>query len=197
VPYLCRTPAEKCTDKGAPMQPYEQNIVTFRMMLGGLDEALDRLQAAVQQRDSSAAFPPLFESLNWAVALDDRIGEHWAPWGKTLATKWRDEVAAAAVMAGVRFARNRVHHQWADALVLNDGIPFPMPFPIPFFGWMWRAADELPPDGNRQGEDVYRERLQGEPAHAALVELQEAFHWVGGLLEPPRPNGATLAEPGI
>lgn len=168
-----------------PMKPYEQNIVTFRMMLRGLDEALERLQAAVQQRDSAGAFPPLFESLNWASSLDDRIGAHWAPWGTTLAQEWRNEVPAAAVMAGVRFARNRVHHQWADALILHDGIPFPMPFPIPFFGWKWRPADQLPTGKNTEGEDVYRERLQGEAAHVSLIELQGAFRWVGEILESP------------
>ncbi len=113
------------------------------------------------------------------------------PEGRLLREKWQDRVPEAAVMSGVRFARNRVHHQWADALLLVDGIPFPIPFPIPFFGWKWRPADKLPPGRNSEGEDVYREHLQGDPAHEALVKLQAAFRWVGERLEPPRPNSLT------
>ncbi len=174
----------------APVQPYNENIVTFKMMLRGFDEALKRLLQACERRDPSGAFPPLFESLNWAVALDDRIGT-------LLGKKWQDRVPEAAVMSGVRFARNRVHHQWADALLLVDGIPFPIPFPIPFFGWQWRPADKLPSgrnSRNTKGEDVYREHLQGDPAHYALVKLQAAFRRVGERLEPPRPN--SLASEG-
>jgi hypothetical protein len=54
----------------------------------------------------------LFETLNWAVALDERVGTHWLPDGKPLGWKWRQRLGhGAEIMGGVRFARNSVHHQ--------------------------------------------------------------------------------------
>lgn len=90
-------------------------------------------------------------------------------------------------MAGVRFARNRVHHQWSDALRLDDsGFTFPRTFPLVFFEWHWRDLGDLPP-GNRRdpdGESAYGDRLAGSPARLTLARLGGAFAWVGGLLEP-------------
>jgi hypothetical protein len=48
--------------------------------------------------------------------LDDRCREHWAPDGNPLGSewlrRWRGDVTIARA---IRFARNRVHHQWAEA----------------------------------------------------------------------------------
>src|SRR5450755_3053386 len=67
--------------------------------------------------DPIAAYNALFEALNWAVAMDDRVGKHWAPDGKPLDWAWRERLGRGVeVMGGVRYARNRVHHQWSDAM---------------------------------------------------------------------------------
>jgi hypothetical protein len=55
----------------------------------------------------------IFEALNWAVALDDRVGRHWVPDGGTLGWRWRERVGQGAEIMGVRFARSSVH-QWSD-----------------------------------------------------------------------------------
>jgi hypothetical protein len=64
-------------------------------MFDGYDQALTRLESAVRGTDPAPAFIALFEALNWAVALDDRAGEHWAPEGKTLGFGWRDRLQDA------------------------------------------------------------------------------------------------------
>jgi len=52
-------------------------------------------------------FIPLFGALNWAASIDIYFFENGSPIGDDLLT-------------GVRFARNRVHHQWALALARYD-----------------------------------------------------------------------------
>jgi hypothetical protein len=68
-------------------------------LLRGCAQALARFHDARLGRDSVAAFIPLFEALNWAASIDEGLG-------------YLDH----AELQGSRFARNRVHHQWADAL---------------------------------------------------------------------------------
>jgi hypothetical protein len=105
---------------------------TVKMLLSGYAHALQRLQDAIGYTDAVGTFRAFFESLNWASPIDDRIGEHWAPEGQPLSWKWRERVAGAELMAGVRFARNRVHHQWVDAIYFNEagGLTFPVTFPL-------------------------------------------------------------------
>jgi hypothetical protein len=61
------------------MKPYDQNIVTYESMLIGYTDAVARFETVVEDRNPITAFVALFESLNWAVALDDRIGKHLGP----------------------------------------------------------------------------------------------------------------------
>jgi hypothetical protein len=65
----------------------------------------------------------LFEALNWASALDERIAAHWVPDGKGEPVRWawRDRIPNGWLMAGVCYVRNSVHHQWSDAMLLDRG----------------------------------------------------------------------------
>jgi hypothetical protein len=171
------------------MQPYSENIQTFAAMFEGYAQATSRFHEAVKTRDATAAFIPLFEALNWAVALDDRAAKHWVPDGKPLGFTWRERVRDAEVMRGIRFVRNSVHHQWSDALVLDErGMSFPMTFPLVFFEWRWRTADDLPePENGRRddaGKEVYRGMLEGKPARTTLETLANAFYFLRQVLEP-------------
>jgi hypothetical protein len=79
-------------------------------MVGGCLAAIDRLVDAVKDPagGADATFVPLFEALNWAASIDlyyDKVLE--APLGN-------------ATLRGVRFARNRAHHDWALALERQD-----------------------------------------------------------------------------
>jgi len=155
-------------------------------MFEGYLRALGRFELAVKGRDAGEAFIPLFEALNWAVALDDRTATHWAPDGKVLGWSWRQRVPDAGVMGGVRFARNRVHHQWSDALALDDGHrQYPRSYPLVYFEWVWRPASELPVGrADAAGEAVYQGRLEGRAARATLAQLREAFAFLRRVLEP-------------
>lgn len=178
------------------MKPYVDNVVTVAMMVRGFEGAVDRLEAASGGNDESAMFCPLFEALNWAVALDDRLGVTWVPDGESLGFDWRTRVHDAQLMAGVRFARNRVHHNWADALELRDGLAFPLRFPMAFVTWAWRDIGDLPRDRpDKLGEQIYEDQLQGHPVLNSLVQLRDVFQFVLALLEPAFPNGAVRPSP--
>jgi hypothetical protein len=168
------------------VKPYDDNIVTFRLMLDGYLAAVVRFEEAARSKDSAAAFRPLFEALNWAAALDERLGKHWAPEGEPLAWSWRASLSGAEAMEGLRFVRNRLHHQWAAALTLDgDGRSYTRTYPLVYFEWRWRSVDEIPAGRERTGErEAYAEHLEGRPARATLATLADVFLHASDLLEP-------------
>jgi hypothetical protein len=180
------------------MRPYVENIVTFEAMFVGYTEALNRLEVASGGRSPAATYVPLFEALNWAHALDERVAAHWVPNGKTVGFGWRDRIPNAEIMAGVRFARNSLHHDWSEAVVLRDGgVSFPLSFPLSFtsgledgsraWEWVWRDADELPPPSKKphaDSERIYREQLQGRNVKMTLDVLGGVFLTLQHMLEP-------------
>jgi len=92
-------------------------------------------------------------------------------------------------MAGVRFARNSLHDDWSEAVVLDDGgVSFPLSFPLSCtsgledpsraWEWVWRNADELPPPSKKPHDDserINRERLQGRDVEVTLDVLGGLF----------------------
>jgi hypothetical protein len=175
------------------VDPYGDNTVTFRVMLSGYRAAFDRFENARLSRDSAATFIPLFETLNWLVALDDQAAARWSPTGKPRGRRWwRDRVDGRHVQA-IRHARNRVHHQWADALTLAEGATFPITFPLVFHEWQWRSTADLPPIGrpDREGQKAYDELLAGSPARLGLRTLTELYAQLAELLEPQLPSSAS------
>lgn len=175
------------------MNPYDKNIVTYRTLLEGYEHAVQRFTDASKSRSAPQVFQPLFEALNWAVALDDQARAHWAPEGTPLDWSWRARVAGGDLVNAVRCARNRVHHQWADALVLREGMSAPLSPPLVLHEWSWRPLDELPEaDGRRtdaivEAESDYGRLLAAVPARITLADLVDPFHRLAGMLEPPRP----------
>lgn len=176
------------------MKPYANSIVTFRVLLGGYEQAVERFHQASRTRDPARIFAPLFEALNWAVALDDQVGAHWAPEGETLGWAWRTRVAGGGFVSAIRCARNRVHHQWADALTLSEGFSSPIVAPVVAHEWRWRRMADLPvsdpPRGGpareavKKAESDYERLLADQPARIALGELLGPFRWLVELLEP-------------
>jgi hypothetical protein len=172
-----------------------ENIMQVQAMLIGYTEALNRLEEASRGRDPVATYVPLFEALNWATALDERIRRHWTPDGEPLNYGWRNRFRNGDLMGGVVFVRNSVHHDWSQAVVLRDhGVMFNLTFPMSFtsgtgrpWQWYWRDADELPEPGHPQraeNEQVYRDRLQGQGAKHTLNVLGGVFLTLQRLLEP-------------
>lgn len=177
--------------------------VPFSAMALGLRLAVGRFQNAATGTNPTAAAISLFESLNWAVALDERIRKDWVPDGPPppgwdWPTRIGNEADAEAV-GGIRFIRNRVHHQWADALtVAGAGNRFP-PHP---FEWIWAPVDQLPPPDPRHkdyGREGYEKLLEGQPAEFGLAILLETYEFMTQLLEsrgpPPDWEQAQIAPP--
>lgn len=154
-------------------------------MIDGCLAALARLVSATQDPDSGPyeTFVPAFEALNWAASIDLWYEEGGAPIG--------DEPLRA-----MRFARNRVHHQWALAFVRQDWPGAPTVAgdrdrygrggmsrvigPPPGFYWTWKPVADLPPPDrpDRTGERLYEKHLangQVEPTLQALNPVLEAL----------------------
>ena len=86
----------------------QRSPVAVGVMIDGCLAALERLLTTTKDPDArpDETFVPLFEALNWAASIDLRNEELGTPIG--------DEP-----LRGMRFARNRVHHQWELANLLD------------------------------------------------------------------------------
>lgn len=178
-------------------------MVTFRTLLAGYQQAHDRYADACLTRDPTKVFLPLFEALNWSVALDDQARKHWAPGGAALNWEWRDHVPEGDVVDAVRCARNRVQHQWADALMLTEGFGTPLTAPLVTHEWRWRSLVDMPrADRPRRkavgttaaGEAAYDRLLADQPARVALQRLRAPFELVADRLEPIWPVSSLAAD---
>jgi hypothetical protein len=175
------------------LDPYGTNIVTVKLLLRGYRQAVARFNRAAQTKAPEPALIALFEALNWAVALDQRIGRHWAPDGQSLGRTWHDSpsVLNGKLIEAIRFARNSTHHDWSDVVRLDQGFSFPLQLPLVFFEWRWRDVTELPARArDARQREAYAAHLAGEPARNTLMALLESFTRVQHLLEPPRPRRA-------
>jgi hypothetical protein len=155
---------------------YSPRVVTsasLDWLVNGYRRALARFTATAKERDAQERFIPLFETLNRAVAIMDYSRDQGRP-------LLNDEIVRA-----LRFARNRVHHQLADALEPRD-VPFPQALtnrrggsriiaPPTVLKWFWKPLDELPDappqHDDPQGEKAYTPNLQGQPVQHALDHL--------------------------
>ena len=187
------------------MEDHKKNTQTFTAMFEGFARAIERFNLAAKKRDAIQAFVAIFETLNWAVALDERTCKDWHPKGKPLSWAWREEVIGADIMRGVRFARNSVHHQWSDALELDEtGLALPTTLPAEFFELRWCPLDKLParPPARgknaqlRQAEDeaAYQLQLQGEAARLTVQQLANVFNHLRKLIEPSPRLGLSTAK---
>jgi hypothetical protein len=116
---------------------------------------------------------PIFEALNWAAALDERLAADFAGGSNKKNWAWRKRFEGGETVAGFRFARNRAHHDWAEVLYVTEGAFLPAYLPMPLFEWRW--LPELPGGGNRSGEEAYAEHLADVPARFTLETLQDVF----------------------
>jgi len=123
--------------------------------------------------DPADAYLPIFETLSWAVAIDERLATDLSSNPDIRDWSWRKRVPGGEVVAGFRFARNRAHHQWADVLYVTPGALLPTPLPFGFFEWRWRPT--LPGGLNRHGEEAYAAYLADVPARFTLERLRGIF----------------------
>lgn len=165
---------------------YGDGVSTVNLMLTGLRNAVRRLEIADSDQNADELFIAVFEASNWAVSLDDRIGMSWRPRGgdTPLKAAWHAEVPGGHLIAATRFVRNRIHHQWADALRADSsGRRYPKNYPMTYHEWVWRDAEQLPAGKNDQGIDEYVEHLQSRPARV-IAGVLEPIQYVVTRLEP-------------
>ncbi|MGI8420404.1 MAG: hypothetical protein ACR2LN_07245 [Candidatus Levyibacteriota bacterium] len=114
--------------------------IPLEYLLRGFINAYTRTKDAKNQIEPKELFTCLFETLNWVVAIDDRLKRDrndniWY-------TQYR---ADGDVLRAVRFARNRVHHQWADIVYNTPGAVLPMELPAGLHEWNSKRLQDLPP----------------------------------------------------
>ena len=146
-------------------------------LLRGYDAAFERLAPARAGEDPLALYIPLFEVLNWAVAVDDRLGQ-------LLGKSWHGTHRRSGVNSGFRYIRNRVHHQWADAMYLAGEIwTLASGQQLSFQDWHWRPVHELPPTSPEHAkqqaklEPFYTRHLAGRTARHTFKDLHQLFNW--------------------
>jgi len=143
-------------------------------LVAGYAGAHDRFNEASQHPESpDLLFIPLFEALNWAGVLEEDARPH------------TDDLLWA-----IRFVRNRVVHQWANA-VEGRNIPNPAGLTVRPLGagagrsgvvgppvvwqWYWRDRASLPTGTNNRGGPAYDKLLDGKPVADALTQLRAKF----------------------
>jgi hypothetical protein len=150
-----------------------QGIVPISTFIDGYEQAARRFYDVMRETDPLITFVPLFDALGWAVAIDSRFQESWEQAPTNPAKWWSDGFIHGDTVRGVRFARNRVHHHWADALETTSGRSYPAIFPKTFTEWRWRP--ELPPGANNQFKEQYDQDVASHPARVTLGGLSECF----------------------
>jgi hypothetical protein len=103
--------------------------------------------------DPQEAFLAIFEALNWAVVIDDRLKRELPE-----ATAWAQHFPGGDAVAGFRYARNAVHHDWSEALELEPGVLVPTPVPAMLAESMW--VNYLPA-GKPYGRTQYQNTSRG------------------------------------
>jgi hypothetical protein len=146
-------------------RPVPEQSVKLALLILGFEEARGRFLEVRLSLDADAVFLPLFEALSWTVSIDERLQRIWKAAPTNPDKWWSEGFTHGDVVKGVRFARNRVHHQWADAL-----------WPSRHEGrviWRWRPT--LPAGRNRTGEGEYADRVATRPAIDTLSDLSDCF----------------------
>lgn len=142
-------------------------------LIEGFRRSYSKTKDAKNRSESLEVFYALFETMNWIVCIDDKLKNSNPNWIKN----YSDE--DVQLLKAIRYARNRVHHQWVEIMSLRDKSIFPAQFPISFHEWVWRKSVDLPladsqhPDIN--GKCAYEFVLQGQPIKLALIKIDSIF----------------------
>ena len=163
-----------------------QKMAQSEWLIEGFLRAIGRLNDTVAKGDVEPmeTFIPLFEVLRWVTSakIEPEL-------------EGREKKFARAI----RFAGNRVGHQWAKSLRLRD-VPFPTVHtnltagsrrihPALVATWCWQPANKLPIPKDpkhldkKVGARLYRKHLADRPALEALDAIAAAL--------PRRPTSAS------
>lgn len=148
--------------------------MTPELLLKGFEQARERYMSTGRIAGApDEALIPMSDALNWATTLDERFATI-AGSQESKNWDWRADYPNGDVMAGFRYARNCVHHHWAEGLYLDtSGAVLPTPLPFGFFEWRWQ--DSLPPTKLPYGKAEYETLMACQPARFTLDALAELF----------------------
>lgn len=140
--------------------------VTLTTLARGYRYAFTRWMSGPRvSTDADEAFFGIFEALNWAVVVDNRLAD-------VRGRGWASVYGKQDLIAGFRYARNSVHHDWADALELMEGAVLPTPVPFGLFEWLWRSDLHAKRQG---GKTQYRVLLAEKPVRFTLESLDHLY----------------------
>jgi hypothetical protein len=132
---------------------------------------------AYEELPPSESFILLFEALNWAATIADRLGFGEKP----------------NLLRALEYARNAVHHDWLLALTLTPRRFGEGAFGEGYFGgsvWRWKPSEQLVPDrADRDREPLYRTLLVDRSALDTLRALEELLPEHAAGPNPKRPLG--------
>jgi hypothetical protein len=138
-------------------------------LFDGYRKALARFRDAESEHDEpQQTFVALFETLSWASSLGDWLQKR--------------RHGTLPHFAALDWIRDRVLHQWADAIEVRPLYAGPIrssrsgPRPGPFFYWHWLEISEIPaPDAKFEspaGEAAYDNELAGQRVLDALEDVE-------------------------
>jgi hypothetical protein len=176
-----------------PRQDFEVLVTGYmravsRFMTGGdrpgplVDRALRHAEDPSTETDPfsdeikvSAYYHSLFEALNWAYTLDDRLTRRdlGPDWYKHLADDEDIRDLAKSVPA-IRYARNAVQHQWDEAVYLDEEKAQGARGRTLNVYWYWLpelGGDKRDPTGRM----AYAEHLAGHAVLTTLTGLMPVF----------------------
>jgi hypothetical protein len=159
---------------------YQSPVTLPRLTLDiwflGFDRACKRFYRGMPSHERGAASIPLYEALNWAVAIDDQLQERWLATPTTADPHWADGFIHGDTVKGVRWARNVVHHQWTAAMYMTrSGLPADAR-PDEFeWRWMWKLADDPKKARPQELANAYYWKVGGRPVRKTLGELSLCF----------------------
>jgi hypothetical protein len=127
---------------------------------------------------SASWYLALFEALNWTFTLDDRLRREFD------SAEWHRSFVGGGLIPAFRYARNCVHHDWAQAFELDSSEEVVAPYVV-VLGLEWN--DELRCDRpNRFGEAAFAEHLSSRCVGDTLFEVAEVFEEAVALLHRVR-----------
>jgi hypothetical protein len=149
-------------------------VVSLETLFDGFEQAFERwTRVQFATHDPITTFIPMFETLEWAACLDERLGWIWARPGESRLLEWSKD------LRGLRWARHRVRHDWAVAVRVVRSAELPGHYEgAPEYEWVWR--DNLPESEPvkahlRKDEQHYLSKPAGKPARVTINLVREFF----------------------
>jgi hypothetical protein len=141
-------------------------VVTVATLFEGFEQAFARWQRVEHApQDPAQTFIPLFEALEWAACIHERL--EYIDWSPDL--------------RGLRWARHRCRHDWAMVLEVRTREQLRLhpnvdPDSVPDYEWAWRPQlPEVKRARFREDEPYYYSHLAEKPARVTLNLIQAFF----------------------